>query len=59
VLVRHGEVASGTEVTISQGAQVGRPSTLYARAEAADRKITGVQVRGDAVIVGEGRFQLP
>jgi trans-2,3-dihydro-3-hydroxyanthranilate isomerase len=59
VLVRHGEVASGTEVTISQGAQVGRPSTLYARAEAADGKITGVQVRGDAVIVGEGQFKLP
>ncbi len=59
LLVRHGEVASGTEVTISQGAQVGRPSTLYARAEAAAAEITAVEVRGNAVIVGEGRFELP
>jgi trans-2,3-dihydro-3-hydroxyanthranilate isomerase len=59
LLVRHGEVPSGTELTISQGAQIGRPSTLYARAQAAGGEITAVEVRGDAVIVGEGRFELP
>ena len=31
--VRHGLVDLGTEITISQGAEIGRPSTLYARAE--------------------------
>ena len=29
--VRHGLVDLGTEITISQGAEIGRPSTLYAR----------------------------
>jgi trans-2,3-dihydro-3-hydroxyanthranilate isomerase len=58
-LLRHGGLASGTEITISQGEQVGRPSTLYAAAEGSPEKITRVQVRGGAVIVGEGRFTLP
>ena len=32
-LARHGRIAFGDEIEISQGTEVGRPSTLYARAE--------------------------
>jgi len=58
-LVRHGAIEPGTEITISQGASVGRPSTLYAAAEGSSQEITRVRVRGSAVIVAEGRFALP
>jgi trans-2,3-dihydro-3-hydroxyanthranilate isomerase len=58
-LLRHGAIPAGTELTISQGASVGRPSTLYATAEGSADEITEVRVRGGAVIVGEGRFELP
>jgi trans-2,3-dihydro-3-hydroxyanthranilate isomerase len=58
-LLRHGALAAGTEITISQGEQVGRPSTLYATVDGTREEITRVEVRGGAVIVGEGRFALP
>ncbi|HEX2589578.1 MAG TPA: PhzF family phenazine biosynthesis protein [Gaiellales bacterium] len=58
-LLRHGVVESGTEITISQGASVGRPSTLYATAQGAADGFSAVLVRGSAVIVAEGRFTLP
>jgi trans-2,3-dihydro-3-hydroxyanthranilate isomerase len=58
-LLRHGVIDSGTEVTISQGASVGRPSTLYATADGSADAITAVRVRGGAVIVAEGSFELP
>lgn len=58
--VRHGLVDLGTEITISQGAEIGRPSTLYARVSGDSRDaITEVAVRGSAVIVGNGSFILP
>ena len=34
-LARHGRIAFGDEIEISQGAEIGRPSTLYARRTAA------------------------
>jgi len=58
-LLRHGVIEPGTEVTISQGASVGRPSTLYATADGSADAITAVRVRGGAVIVAEGSFELP
>ena len=58
-LLRHGVIDSGTEITISQGASVGRPSTLFATAEGSREGISAVRVRGGAVIVAEGRFSLP
>ena len=57
--VRHGLVELGTEITISQGAEVGRPSTLYARVEGdSPDAITGVRVIGHAVVVGTGQFTI-
>jgi trans-2,3-dihydro-3-hydroxyanthranilate isomerase len=57
-LVRHGLVAPGTEVQISQGAEIRRPSTLYARVDGSPERIERVEVGGSAVIVARGEFRL-
>ena len=57
-LCRHGLVAWGTEIEISQGAEIGRPSTLYARATGRDGSIERVEVGGRAVVVARGEFRL-
>jgi trans-2,3-dihydro-3-hydroxyanthranilate isomerase len=58
-LARHGRVAFGEEIEISQGAEIGRPSTLYARADGSAEKLEAVEVGGSAVIVARGEFRLP
>jgi trans-2,3-dihydro-3-hydroxyanthranilate isomerase len=57
-LARHGRIAWGDEIVISQGASIGRPSTLYARAEGGDGLIDRVEVGGQAVTVARGEFRL-
>jgi trans-2,3-dihydro-3-hydroxyanthranilate isomerase len=57
-LARYGRIAWGDEITISQGAEIGRPSTLYARAEGGDGLIDRVEVGGQAVTVARGEFRL-
>src|SRR5436190_4221359 len=56
--VRHGRAAAGEELEISQGAEIGRPSTLYARVEGTPDAIEQVEVGGSAVIVARGEFRL-
>ena len=56
-LARHGRIAWGDEIAISQGAAIGRPSTLYARAEGGDGLIDRVEVGGQAVTVARGEFR--
>jgi trans-2,3-dihydro-3-hydroxyanthranilate isomerase len=56
-LVRHGVIEPGQEIEISQGAEVGRPSTLYARAHGSAERIVGVEVGGQAVVVARGEFR--
>jgi trans-2,3-dihydro-3-hydroxyanthranilate isomerase len=58
-LVRHGRIAFGQEIEIHQGAELGRPSVLYARVQGSGEKIDRVEVGGSAVIVAEGEFRLP
>jgi len=58
-LARHGRIAFGEEIEISQGAEVGRPSTLYARAVGSADQLERVEVGGSAVVVARGEFQLP
>ena len=58
-LARHGRIAFGDEIEISQGAEIGRPSTLYARVEGSRVEVTKVEVGGSAVVVARGEFQLP
>jgi len=58
-LARHGRIAFGEEIEISQGAEIGRPSTLYARVDGTADRIERVEVGGSAVIVARGEFRLP
>ena len=57
-LARHGRVDWGEEIEISQGAEIGRPSTLYARVEGSDGQVARVEVGGSAVVVARGEFRL-
>jgi trans-2,3-dihydro-3-hydroxyanthranilate isomerase len=57
-LARHGRIAWGDEIEISQGAEIGRPSTLYARASGSDGRVERVEVGGSAVVVARGEFRL-
>ena len=57
-LARHGRIAFGEEIEIRQGAEIGRPSTLYARVEGDGGAITRVEVGGAAVVVARGEFAL-
>ena len=57
-LARHGRIAFGDEIEISQGEEVGRPSTLYARVFGEDDRVERVEVGGSAVIVARGEFRL-
>ena len=58
-LARHGKIAFGEEIEISQGAEIGRPSTLHARADGSAEQIERVEVGGSAVVVARGEFRLP
>jgi trans-2,3-dihydro-3-hydroxyanthranilate isomerase len=58
-LARHGRIGFGDEIEISQGAEIGRPSTLYARADGTGEQVERVEVGGSAVIVARGEFRLP
>src|SRR5260221_9040736 len=58
-LARHGRIAFGEEIEISQGAELGRPSTLYAQAVGTADRIERVRVGGSAVTVARGELTLP
>ena len=57
-LARHGRIAFGDEIEISQGAEIGRPSTLYARVDGTADAIERIEVGGSAVIVARGEFSI-
>ena len=53
-----GRIGWGEEIRISQGAEVGRPSTLHARVDGSADAIERVEVGGSAVVVARGEFRL-
>jgi trans-2,3-dihydro-3-hydroxyanthranilate isomerase len=55
---RHDLVEWGEWIEISQGAELGRPSTLFARADGRDGSIDRVFCGGRAVVVARGEFRL-
>jgi trans-2,3-dihydro-3-hydroxyanthranilate isomerase len=55
-LARHGIVGFGEEITIHQGAEIGRPSVLKAKAVGSTERIEAVEVGGQAVVVARGTF---
>ncbi len=58
-LARHGRIDFGAEIEISQGAEIRRPSTLFARAEGTPEAVERIEVGGAAVVVARGEFRLP
>jgi trans-2,3-dihydro-3-hydroxyanthranilate isomerase len=57
-LARHGRIAFGQEIEIRQGAEIGRPSILYARVEGEGDRIEEVEVAGSAVVVARGELRV-
>jgi len=55
-LARHGRIAFGERIRISQGAELNRPSTLYAEAYGTADKPERIAVGGSAVTVARGQF---
>jgi len=58
-LARHGRIPFGEEIEIRQGAEIGRPSLLFARVDGTVDRIERVEVGGSAVTVARGEFWLP
>ena len=58
-LARHGLIAFGDEIEITQGVEIGRPSTLHAQVDGSAEQIERVAVGGSAVVVARGQFRLP
>ena len=54
-LARNGAIAFGEQIEIRQGADIGRPSVLYARADGS-KALERVEVGGSAVQVARGHF---
>jgi trans-2,3-dihydro-3-hydroxyanthranilate isomerase len=57
-LSRHRLLEWGEWIEISQGVEIGRPSTLFARADGGDGAIERVLCGGRAVVVARGEFRL-
>jgi trans-2,3-dihydro-3-hydroxyanthranilate isomerase len=57
-LVRHRGAAPGEEIEIRQGAEIGRPSLLRARARGTAERIEQVEVAGSAVLLARGEMWL-
>jgi trans-2,3-dihydro-3-hydroxyanthranilate isomerase len=57
-LARHGRIEFGEEIEISQGAEIGRPSTLYATAWGSTDRVERVEVGGSAVVLARGDLRL-
>jgi trans-2,3-dihydro-3-hydroxyanthranilate isomerase len=55
-LARHGRIPFGEQIVIKQGAEINRPSTLYAEAHGSADEIQRVVVGGCAVTVARGQF---
>jgi trans-2,3-dihydro-3-hydroxyanthranilate isomerase len=56
-LCRYGRVAFGSDVVIEQGVELGRPSTLYARALGSRERLESIEVGGRALVIGRGEIE--
>jgi trans-2,3-dihydro-3-hydroxyanthranilate isomerase len=57
-LARHGRTGFGQAIEIRQGAEIGRPSVLYAQADGSAGQVERVLVGGSAVLVARGEYRL-
>jgi trans-2,3-dihydro-3-hydroxyanthranilate isomerase len=58
-LARHGRIPFGEVIRIEQGAEIQRPSLLFARAHGSVERVDRVEVGGSAVVIGRGELRLP
>jgi trans-2,3-dihydro-3-hydroxyanthranilate isomerase len=58
-LARHGRISFGDEIEVSQGTEIKRPSTLYARVDGTADAVERIEVGGSAAVVARGEFRLP
>lgn len=57
-LARHGRVPFGADVRIEQGAELRRPSVLFARVTGSKDHVERIEVGGSAVIVARGELRI-
>jgi trans-2,3-dihydro-3-hydroxyanthranilate isomerase len=57
-LARHGRIAFGDQIELSQGDEIGRPSKLFARVTGTSERTETIEVGGSAVVVARGEFRL-
>jgi trans-2,3-dihydro-3-hydroxyanthranilate isomerase len=57
-LLHHGRIELGQRIEIRQGAEIGRPSILYARLKDTAHASERVLVGGAAVVVARGEYRL-
>jgi len=57
-LARHGRIAFGDQIELSQGDEIGRPSKLFARVTGTPKRTETIEVGGSAVVVARGEFRL-
>ncbi|WP_432832376.1 PhzF family phenazine biosynthesis protein [Dactylosporangium sp. CA-092794] len=55
-LGRHGRIPLGATITVRQGVEMGRPSTIRARASMRDGAVDRVEIDGTAIVVADGRL---
>jgi trans-2,3-dihydro-3-hydroxyanthranilate isomerase len=58
-IVRHGWAASGQEVVLRQGIEMGRPSRLVTRAVRQGETVNSITVSGSTILVARGSLFLP
>jgi trans-2,3-dihydro-3-hydroxyanthranilate isomerase len=58
-LVAHKAVASGEQIHVQQGVEMGRPSDLFLSAKLVSARVTDVRVGGSTVSVANGRIFQP
>ncbi|GAA2328914.1 PhzF family phenazine biosynthesis isomerase [Dactylosporangium salmoneum] len=55
-LGRHGRIPQGATITVHQGVEMGRPSTIRATATVVNGAVDRVEISGSAVVVAAGRL---
>jgi trans-2,3-dihydro-3-hydroxyanthranilate isomerase len=58
-LARHGRIAFGEQIELSQGEELQRPSRLWAQVDGSAEQPARVAVGGGGVVVARGEFRIP
>ena len=58
-LARHGRIAFGEQIELSQGEELQRPSRLWAQVDGTSEQPARVTVGGGGVVVARGEFRIP